>query len=392
MLELNFSAVDLFRSNRIALSTQRIWLQFIGLAVGYLGYYLITVLSFLMAGFSYPQITSEFGLLPCLFAVKSNVPLLPKIVFGFACFYFIVAFLISNIAVSRATFMMMKGRSFYTWREALLFALRKSGSAVLTPVGIGILILAFILAAWLVGLFGRLPFVGELGISFLALFWIFAALLLVFFLIVAAASVLLTPAILATTDEDAFEAIFQSFSTVWSHPWRVVFYISIVCAVSVVGFLILAILVKWSFLMMNYLFEFSMGEKYVNIAAEGQYLLHSWATSLNNAIPKLFGQFARHFYFSKDFAPLNLNLTEQISAYMFAFNVLVVAGLVLSYLLATFNAGNTIMFLILRKVRDGEDLLSRQEPDSQNDSDPNKTNGSPASKQPIESAMPAAHV
>ncbi len=378
MLELKFSAVDLFRSNRIALSTQRIWLQFIGLAVGYLGYYLLTVLSFLLAGFSYEQITGEFGLLPCLFAVKTRIPLFPKIVFGFACFYFIAVFLISNIAVSRATFMMMKGRSFYSWREALMFALRKSGSAVLTPIGIGILILFFVLSAWLVGFLGRVPYAGEVGVAFFALFWIFAALLLVFFLIVAAASVLLTPAILATTNEDAFEAIFQSFSTVWNHPWRVVFYESIVSAVSVIGFVILAILVKWSFLMMNYLFQFSMGEKYVSMAAEGQYLLHSWATSLNNAVPKLFGQFARHFYFSKDFAPLNLNLTEQISAYMFAFNVLVVAGLVFSYLLATFNAGNTILFLILRKVRDGENLLARQEPDSENNSDDAKTNESPA--------------
>jgi hypothetical protein len=77
---------------------------------------------------------------------------------------------------------------------------------------------------------------------------------------------------------------------------------------------------------------------------------------------------------------------------VFAINVLVVSGLVLSYLLATFNAGNTIMFLILRKVRDGENLLTRQEPDSQGESGPNKTNGSPTSSQPLESAQPAAHV
>ena len=371
MVDLKFSAADLFRSNRIALSLQRIWLQFMGLAAGYIGYYLFTVLSFLLAGFSYLRVTDEFGLLPCLFMVKSGVPLSAKIVFGLGCFYVMVVFLVTNIAVSRATFMMMKGRSFYSWREAWLFALRKSGSAVLTPFGIGIVILAFILSAWLVGFLGRTPHIGELGIAFLTLVWILAALLLVFFLIVTAASVLLTPAILATTDEDAFEAIFQSFTTVWSQPWRVVFYESIVCTVSVIGLIILAILVKWSFLIMNYLFEFSMGEKFSRMAAQGQYILHGWTASLNDAIPKLFGSFSRHFYFSRDFAPIDLSLTEQVAAYSFAFNVLIVGGLVISYWLATFNAGNTILFLILRKVRDGEDLLARQEQEIQGSGEEN---------------------
>jgi hypothetical protein len=369
MTELKFNAEDLFRSNRIALSIQRIWLQFIGLVVGYLGYYGFTVASFLMAGYSYSQVASEFGLFPCLFAVKVNPPLISKIVFGCGCFYLTVVFLVGNIAVSRATFMAMKGRSFYTWREALVFALRKSGSAVLTPLGIAVIIMVFILSACLFGLFGRMPYVGELGISFFALIWMIAALLMVFFLIVAAASVLLAPAILATTNEDAFEAIFQSFSTIWSQPWRVVFYESIVCGLSAVGFVILAILVKSSFLVMNFLFLFSMGDKFERLAAQGQFLLHSWTAPLDAAAQKLFGDFARHFYFTRDFAALQLPLTEQVSAYFFAINALIVAGLVFSYLLATFNTGNTIMFLILRKVRDGENLLTRQEPENSADGD-----------------------
>ncbi len=364
MTELKFNAEDLFRSNRIALSIQRIWLQFIALVGGYLGYYGFTVASFLLAGYSYPQVASEFGLFPCLFAVQVNPPLISKIVFGFGCFYLTVLFLVGNIAVSRATFMAMKGRSFYTWREALVFALHKSGSAVLTPLGIAIIILVFILSACLFGFLGRAPYVGELGISFFALMWMIAALLMVFFLIVTAASVLLTPAILATTNEDAFEAIFQSFSTVWSQPWRVVFYESIVCGLSVIGFVIMAILVKSSFLVMNFLFLFSMGDKFARLAAHGQFLLHSWTAPLDNAVHKLFGEFARHFYFSREVAALELPLTEQVSAYFFAINALIVAGLVFSYLLATFNTGSTILFLILRKVRDGENLLTRQEPEN----------------------------
>jgi hypothetical protein len=361
MMDLKFSAVDLFRSCRIALSFQRIWLQFIGLAVGYGGYYGFAVWGLLIADFSFQQIANRFGLFPCLLAATTPTPLVSKIVFGFGCLYLTVVLLITNIAVSRATFMMMKGKNFYSWREALMFSLRKSGSAVLTPIGIVVVIVVFVLSAWLVGFMGRIPYIGELGISALTLLWIFSALLLVFFSIVTAASILLTPAILATTHEDAFEAIFQSFSTVWSQPWRVIFYEAIVCAVSVVGFVILAVLVKSSFLLMNFIFGISMGEKFTSMAAKGQFILHSWIALLDKAANNLFGEFARHFYFSRDFVPVDLSFTEHAAAYIFAANVLIVGVLVISYLLATFNAGNTILFLILRKVRDGEDLLSRQE-------------------------------
>ena len=47
MLRYNFR--DLVKANRLALSPQRIWIQFLGLVVAYLGYYALTFVSLMLA-------------------------------------------------------------------------------------------------------------------------------------------------------------------------------------------------------------------------------------------------------------------------------------------------------------------------------------------------------
>ncbi|MFQ5753897.1 MAG: hypothetical protein ACE5HI_18065, partial [bacterium] len=324
-------------------------------------YFLFAVLSLYLTGFNFNQIFSQFGFFPCLYAAQTPLGLIPQIVFAIGCIFLAVVFLITNTAVSRATFMVLKGNNFYSWREAITFALKKAGSTILTPIAIGLLILSFVLGAWVVGLLGRIPYIGELGVSLFTVVWIIAALFVVYLIVVTGVAFILTPAILATTDEDAFEAVFQSFSATWSQPWRIVLYEGIVGGLSTLGFLIMAIMVKSSFLLMNNLFSFSMESKYVNLAAQAQYLLQSWTMKLDPLITSIFGSLKSYFYFARDFIPLELAPTIDISAYLFSISMIFVAGLVVSYLFATFNAGTTITYLVIKKLKDDENLLERKE-------------------------------
>ena len=50
MVSLQFDFRDIFRSNRIAFSLQRIWIQFLGLTVAYFGYLVFTYVSLIIAG------------------------------------------------------------------------------------------------------------------------------------------------------------------------------------------------------------------------------------------------------------------------------------------------------------------------------------------------------
>lgn len=361
MIALRFDFRDIFRSTRLAFSLQRLWIQFVGLLVGYAGYLVFTILSFLLNGFSLEQIMTKFGLFPCLFAVDVQVNLISKVVFGIGCIFFAIAFLVTNTAVSRASFMVLRGNNFYTWRQAFTFALRKSGSTILTPIAIVLLAFSFILGAWVIGLMGRIPYVGELGLSFFIFIWVIAALFLVFLMVITFVSFILAPAILATTNEDAFEAIFQSFSTAWSQPWRLIIYEGVVGVLSAAGFLILAFFVKRSILLMNTLFSFSMGNDFINLASHAHYILQSWTMVLSNWLNNILGDFTRYFFFSKDFIPLDLSPTLTISSYIYAINMMVVGAWVISYLLATFNSGSTITYLVLRKLKDDENLLERKD-------------------------------
>lgn len=363
-MELRFNFIDLFHANRLALSLRRLLLQFFGLLVGYAGYYLFTIISLLLGGLTWNQIWSQFGLFPCLFAAPAAPPsFLSKVVFGFGCVFFIFITMIANTAVSRSAFMKMKGNNFYTLREALGFALRKSGSMILTPIGIGLLIFATLFVVWIIGLLGRIPLAGELGISLFASVWLSMALAVIFLFMVAGTATIFTPAILATTDEDAFEAIFQSFSTTWTQPWRMLTYEIIVLTLSISGFVVLAAFVKRAFLYMNTLMAASMGEKYVGLVSQAQHLLQTWTAAIQDGVNVLFGRLAPYVFFTHDFPAQQLSPIAQGSAYLMTFNMLLVAALVFSYFLTTFNVGNTICFLVVRKKKDGENLLTRQEDD-----------------------------
>ena len=361
MTTLRFDFRDIFHSTRLAFSLQRIWIQFVGLLVGYVGYLIFTILSFRLSDFSLEQIISRFGLFPCLLVSDIQASWLSKLVFVLGCIFWAFAILITNTAVSRASFMVLKGNNFYTWRQAFTFSWKKRGSIILTPIAIGLLVLSFLLGAWFIGLLGRIPYVGELGISLFTFLWISTSLFLIFLIVITFVAFILAPAIIATTNEDAFEAIFQSFSTAWSQPWRLIIYEGFISALSVAGFVILAFFVKRSFLLMTGLFSFSMGDDFMNIASHAQYLLQSWTIVLYDWLKNIGGNFTHYFFFARDFIPLDLSPTLTISSYVYAINMMFVGALVCSYLLATFNTGNMIAYLVLRRLKDDENLLERKD-------------------------------
>lgn len=354
---LNFSFTDLFKALRLAFSPQRIWIQFIGLTIGYAGYFVFAVFSLLLSGESFSDIIARYGLFPCLLASRTDIPVVAYFVFALGSLIFFIAAIITNTAVARASFMVLKRNNFYSWRNALAFGLRKSGSTLVPLLVLLTMVLGLVVGAWVVGFLGRIPFIGELGVSLFTFFWMLATLLLIFLGIATMTAILMMPAIIATTNEDAFEGTYQTFSVIWNQPWRTLFYTLLATAISVVGFFILAIFVKQAFVLMNGLFSFSMSDKYINLASQGQYLLQSWTNLLNDGITKLFGEFRSLFFFGRNFIPLELNTTLAISSYIFAISMVIVGGLTLSYLLAIFNTASVISYLILRKRKDDENVL-----------------------------------
>ncbi|MBN2411342.1 hypothetical protein JXQ31_06585 [candidate division KSB1 bacterium] len=370
MLKLRFNYRDLFNAPRLAFSIQRIWIQFIGMVIGYVGYLIFTYLSYFLNNYSFDIVWKKYGLLPCLFTSGEVVPWYSWVLFVIGSVFLFFAYLVTNTAVARAVYMTGKGNHFYSWKEAFAFAFRKIWSILLTPVSIVVLIGLMILGSLVIGLLGKIPFIGEIGISVFTVFWFIGALIIFFFAIVVVVAVLLVPGIIATTDEDAFEAVFQVFSVTWGQPCRLIFYQFISIVLATVSFAVFAIAVKQAVLIMNGLFINFMGSDFMNLCNNGQAIVQNWTFMLQGIIDGAFKGLSPLIYFSHNFTLIpaaDLNISVTISSYIYAISLLIIGGWVISYGLSTFTTGNTLLYLVLRKYKDDENLLEREDAEEENE-------------------------
>ena len=215
MVSLRFVYRDIFRSARLAFSFQRLWIQFTSLFFGYIVYVVLTYLSLVLAGKELGQLFSRMGLLPGV--IGYGLPWYSWIIYGLGVFGLLFAWLVSGTGVARATYMNLKGNTFYSWKEAMRFAFKKKGVSVIsTPIAIFMIALFTVAGGIVIGLPARIQHnfgdvVGVL-ISLFTVVWFLASIFLVFVILALGMSLFLTPSVLATTDDDAFEGLFQSFS------------------------------------------------------------------------------------------------------------------------------------------------------------------------------------
>ncbi len=370
MQALRFDVRDLLLAPRLAFSLQRMWIQFLGLGAGYVLYLILTYLGFLFSGFTFAEVWAYFGLLPCLFACSGSVSWIGWFFYSLASLALFVAFLMTNTAVGRAAYMAMKGQPFYSWREAMAFAARKWASVVMAPASLLTLVGLVVLAGLCVGLLGKIPYIGTLGVSFVTVIWFLAALFLLYMLMVLLVSIWLAPAIIATSDEDAFEVVFQSFSLTWSQPWRILGYQMLAVFQALLSLTIMAILGKGAVLIMNSLLAAAMGAPYLSLAHNGLALLYDALAAARELVQAAYGSLCQFVYFSKsyqhpDFA--NMPPTMVWSSWLYAANVLFVIGWILAYGFATYAVGNVLSYLSLRKRKDGENLLERHDKEEELD-------------------------
>ncbi len=368
MVELSFSYKDLFRSPRIALSLQRVWTNFIGLFIGYGLYLILTYLSFLASGRSFLAMWDRYGFFPCLFGGGAEAPWYGWAIFLLGCVLLSVTILLTNTAVSRTVYMNLKGETFYTWKEAYSFAFKNLGSILGAPLAIAGVILLFVIAAIIMGLIGRIPYLGEFVTAGMTLLNMGAGLFVFFLMLVLCVAFMLVPAILATTDDDGFEAVFQSFSLSTGQPVRLIFYTAIVCIVELLALCIMAIAVKEAWIIYSELFRISMGDKFTEIGQQAMYYAQYSLAASRPWIEYYLGpdflgvNVAGAIYFSRDFISVaDLSAWENVCAYIFALFMLGVGALVVSYAEATGNSGLTLLYLVMRKHHDDENLLERKE-------------------------------
>ncbi len=369
---LCFGLVEIFRSARHAISLRLLAIQIAAYAPGYAIYFLLTYLSWLLAGRGPASVWAEWGLLPCFFVGDQPRPLLSWIVYGLGIAALVFAFFASNAAGSRLLWMKWRGHYAYSVREAFDFAIAKMNAIAMAPVAIVFVIALFAGGGWLVGMSGRIPYLGELLVAGFAWLWMMAALVLLLGIAVAALALILAPAIVATTEANAVEAIFQTAGIFCRRPWRLLIYLAGLVVVAIAGLIVSVFLVNRAFLLMDALFANAMGADYQKLSIQAQYLLQSWSAAtqkLASFAPAVASQF---FFPHHAVTPLALTPWFDVLAHILALSLLFTAVWVWAYPLAIINSGLAVTYLLLREGKtpfsggknfSGENSLERYQAD-----------------------------
>ena len=352
-----FDFRDIFQVIRYGFSGRKIAVHLGGLVLAYLIYQILVYLSLFVVGNAAAQdFWNKYGLLPAPPFSNNGLTQTTEIAMwiGVACFACI--FFFASTVVSKITIEQLRGDFFFSVGDAVT-SLKGHWKSVFGAF-IGLLLIQIFLALIplsIAGL-GKLPVIGKPFLTISSLFMpigFFLGVLMALIAIVFGVSLLFVPAVVATTGADTFETIYQQFAIVWNQPWRTVCY-------EVMLFLMKLIFVPiWAFFCLA---GFSIVMLPVSLLHTGE-MEHITACAnlwLGGAIEKL-----TMLPYINTLGVFNIGMAmKEASAFMttvtaifLTLTILMAVGLVIAYLFSIASAGNTIVYLILRKKLDGHNLL-----------------------------------
>jgi hypothetical protein len=358
MTKFYFDIRDVFRAPRLALSGKKILVQFVGLLIGYLGFLIFSYVAFLSAGSSFKETWQYHGLFPL-----SALPFTQWyswVIFTIGGLFALICWLLASAMVGKITYEQLKGDDFYSSKEALKFLKKNFSPVILTPFSLLAFIAFLIICGIIVGLLGKIPYVGELGLGIFFLVPLFAAgLFLAYVIFIFVFSLLLTPAITATTKEDTFETIVQTFSTIWNHAWRYFLYTGFLGVMAKVGIFIFGYFCFRATQFIYFTCHILMKDKLADIWDEALSYI-TIPSHLLDYFSNIFPGIKFRFHLPEIGPGVYLNWSGEISAFFIGISLVVIIFMVISYGLATLSAGQTLTYIILKKKRDDENLLERK--------------------------------
>lgn len=222
--------------------------------------------------------------------------------------------------------------------ESLRFSTRRFTSFFTAPLA-PIAIIAFIgLFIFLLGLAGNIPRVGELIVGVGMPLALLAGFLITVILVGAVAGLnLMFPAV-AYDGSDCFDAISRALSYVYARPWRMIFYTAIAAVYGSVCYVFVRVFAFLTLWLTRWFLQIGLWT-------------HSGDTQLSKLTAIWPGPEFMRFLDHKKQIPANS--TEQVAAFLVYLFVLVVIGLVVSFIISFYFSANTIIYSLMRTRVDG---------------------------------------
>ena len=363
MKELHFDFRDIFRAGRYGFAGKKITVHFLGLAIGYLMYEFLVYLSLLIVGGNAARaFWNKYALLPACPYVDYDFETITIAAMWVGTFILFIIFFLTSTMVSKITIQQLRGDNFFSMRDSAGFLKKNWKSVFGTFIGLIFIFVLFALAPIVVALLGRIPVVGRFIVmlaSILMPLAFFFGLLMMYLLVIFGVSTFFVPAVVAAADADTFESVYQHFSIIWNQPWRIIVYEALLFVVKVICVPIWSVFCAMGFALVTLPIQYLLPTDMQVIMGQANQWLGGWIAKLAE-LPYV-DKFKIFQIFDTVAAPANSPITLKISAIFMTLSLLFIAGLVIAYLFSVASAGNTLIYTILRRRVDGENLLEVEE-------------------------------
>jgi len=384
--KLYFDVRDVLRAPRLGLSAKKVWVQFIGMVVGLLGYAVLSYGALLLEGYKLAEIWAMFGALPI--PVGLGLHWYGWVITGVGALWAVIISMLAGTATAKLTYEQLRGNDFYSKKEAWKFARKHASAVILSPIGMAIVAIVLVGGGLLIGLIAGTGAVGAWVTTAFYPIIMAVTIFTVYLLVIVKAGFLIAPAIVGTTKNDTFETIFEMFSTVSAQPWRLILYEIVLGLIAVVALGILTVFVVLALKLMYMVFGYAWGTDFTQyVFPQAGYYTFSFlktpATLLHEAtlcgvntciqsgalspevllsIPGI-----NWIYYLPTMTAIAIapGAGLQVAAIIYAVWTIVLLGLVISYFFSTMYTGHALIYLILRKKKDDENLLERKDYDEE---------------------------
>ena len=359
-MDFHFDFRDIFRSGRLGFSAKKILIHFVGLLIAYIIYEILIYLSLLITSIdSAKEFWGNYALLPtCPFITDyGDFEPITKIVMWVGMFVYFAAFFLTSTMVSKVTIQQLRGDHFFSIGESVVFTKKNWKVIFGTFIGVALIFALVLITPITIGLLGMIPVVGHWIVmlsSILMPIAFFMGLLMAYLIIVFGIGLLFVPSVIAAADSDVFETIEQHFSIIWNQPWRIVVYEGLLLLTKTVCGLV------WSFFCLIGFVLILLPIRFLIHNEVGIFMAHANGF-LGNLIQKLPNSVGQMAVFDLVTPQSTDPVALKITGFIIAITILSILALIMAYVLSIASVGNTVIYSILRKRTDGENLLEDKE-------------------------------
>lgn len=352
-----FDFRDIFQVIRYGFSGRKISVHLIGLVLAYLIYEILVYLShFIVGGAAAQDFWNEHALLPvppignAELAQTTEIAMWIGIV-SFACIFFLASTVASKITIEQ-----LRGDYFFSVGDALTFLKAHWKSVFGAFIGLLLILIFLVLIPLSIAGLAKLPIVGKPFLMLTALFMpigFFLGVLIALITVVFGVSLLFVPAVVATTGADTFETIYQQFTIVWNKPWRIVCYEALLFLIKLIFVPIWAFFCLYGFSIVLLPIRFLHTEEMKSFMNQA----NGWLGGAIEKLATLPYTNALGVFDIDSGAQGTATFTVTVTAIFLTITILMGVALIIAHLFSIASAGNTLIYTILRKKIDGQDLL-----------------------------------